>query len=156
LAALNTLSSLSKSVTENAMGIPTAFEHLQTAEKHIEQLTAQMKKDQQNKQHELAAKTLESELAALKKTLQKERETAAASAASFNSIQNKLINANSAQDEELEKLRKEKQSLCDQITSLSVFEQGVADMRTLLDDAVHARDEVKLFSDFDLTLSFFS
>ncbi len=38
-------------------------------------------------------------------------------------------------------LRKDKQALEDQVTSLSVFEQGVTDMRAMLDDAVHARDE---------------
>lgn len=53
----------------------------------------------------------------------------------------KLALTNSEMDDELRQLRKDKQALEDQVTSLSVFEQGVTDMRAMLDDAVHARDE---------------
>ena len=70
-----------------------------------------------------------------------EREAAAAAAANFNQLQMKLATTNCEMDEELRVLRKDKKALEDQCTSLSVFEQGVADMRALLDDAVHARDE---------------
>ena len=53
----------------------------------------------------------------------------------------KLALTNSEMDDELRQLRKDKRVLEDQVTTLSVFEQGVTDMRAMLDDAVHARDE---------------
>lgn len=53
----------------------------------------------------------------------------------------KLATSNVEMDDELRALRKEKKALQDQITSLQAFEQGVVEMRELLDDAVTAKNE---------------
>ena len=53
----------------------------------------------------------------------------------------KLASSNVEMDDELRTLRKEKKALQDQIISLQAFEQGVVEMRSLLDDAVMAKNE---------------